>query len=253
MLCEYCGKEHCCHFGSGRFCSRSCASRYAAGKVKKRRCNFNKNVEELHSSNLLSRKWCCTHCGECFETRKRLYEHIHDKHPKGPGAWNKGLTKRESASIARAAEKYKAKCAAGLVKHNTSVSEVTKAKISRGMKKAHAEGRAHNIGQCRHNSKPSWPEEWFMRVISNEFKDTNYIREYAFGRYSLDFAWPDKKRCIEIDGEQHYRFQEYIDRDRRKDAYILSNGWNVLRLNWKETCANPKKMIRVAFNFIHEI
>jgi very-short-patch-repair endonuclease len=46
----------------------------------------------------------------------------------------------------------------------------------------------------------SYPEKWFMCVIKNEFKDKNFVREYPFIKYSLDFAWPHKKICIEIDG-----------------------------------------------------
>ena len=73
--------------------------------------------------------------------------------------------------------------------------------VSDMMKKAHAEGRAHNIGESRWNNKPSYPEKWFMTVIKNNFEDQNYIREFPFHRFSLDFAWVHKKKCIEIDGE----------------------------------------------------
>jgi len=69
------------------------------------------------------------------------------------------------------------------------------------MTKAHKEGRAHNIGESRWNNEPSYPERWFMKVIENEFEDKNYTREYPFHRFSLDFAWIEKKKCIEIDGD----------------------------------------------------
>lgn len=108
------------------------------------------------------------------------------------------------------------------------------------MKLAHKEGRAHNIGECRHNNEPSYPEKWFMRVIENEFSNKNYIREFPFYRYSLDFAWPDLKICIEIDGEQHERFEEYKERDIKKDELLKQEGWKELRISWKECCKNPK-------------
>lgn len=56
------------------------------------------------------------------------------------------------------------------------------------MKKAHKENRAWNIGKSRWNNKSSYPEEFFIRVIENEFSDKNYIREYPFKRFSLDFV-----------------------------------------------------------------
>lgn len=133
-------------------------------------------------------------------------------------------------------------------KHHTNEQ---KQQVSCAMKKAHKEGRAHNIGESRWNNEPSYPEKWFMTVIANEFDDKNYIREYPFHRYSLDFAWIDKKKCIEIDGEQHQRFDEYKERDKRKDVLLKEEGWQILRLNWKELkYTNTKNLIQLANNFI---
>lgn len=125
-------------------------------------------------------------------------------------------------------------------------SDKTKEKISRSMKRAHKEGRAHNIGECRHNNEPSYPEKWFMRVIENEFPIKEYVREFPFHNYSLDFAWPELKICIEIDGEQHQRYAEYKLRDNKKDALLKSEGWKELRIAWKECFNNPKHYINLA-------
>ena len=100
-------------------------------------------------------------------------------------------------------------------------------KISISMKKAHSEGRAWNIGKSRWNNEPSYPEKFFIQVIENEFDDKHYIREYNVGKYSIDFAWIYKKIAIEIDGDQHYRFKEYKERDIKKDKYcnnFINNG-----------------------------
>ena len=66
------------------------------------------------------------------------------------------------------------------------------------MKKAHKEGRAWNIGSSRWNNKPSYPEQFFLKVIENEFDDKGYVREYPFGRFSLDFAWPHKNYALKL-------------------------------------------------------
>lgn len=118
------------------------------------------------------------------------------------------------------------------------------------MKKAHAEGKAWNIGQSRWNNEPSYPEAFFMEVIENEFEDKEYIREYPFGIYSLDFAWEHKKRCIEIDGEQHQRFEDYQERDKRKDKVIKENNWECLRIVWKEFYKDTKYWIKITKEFI---
>lgn len=125
----------------------------------------------------------------------------------------------------------------------TKLSTEVKEKISKSMKIAHKEGRAHNIGECRHNNSPSYPEKWFMRVIENELSNKQYKREFSFHKYSLDFAWPELKICIEIDGDQHQRFEEYKQRDLEKDKLLKQEGWTELRIPWKECFKNPKYYI----------
>lgn len=132
-----------------------------------------------------------------------------------------------------------------------SISDESKEKTSNSMKIAHAEGRAWNIGKSRWNNEPSYPEIFFMKVIENEFIDKNFTREYPIGIYSIDFAWIDKKLAIEIDGEQHSRYPEYNERDRRKDVVIKDNGWEVLRVEWRDLYTETKKYISICKDFIH--
>ena len=116
------------------------------------------------------------------------------------------------------------------------------------MKKAHKEGRAHNIGESRWNNEHSYPEKWLIKVLENEFgmkEHLNYKTEMPFGKFSLDFAWPDKKFCIEIDGEQHERFEEYKLRDIKKDELLKEKNWEVFRIKWKECFNNPKFFIEL--------
>lgn len=89
-----------------------------------------------------------------------------------------------------------------------------------------------------------------MEVIKNEFPDKDYEREYPIGIWSYDFVWMHKKKCIEIDGDQHQRFDEYKERDQRKDEYALSKGWEILRISWKDFCNNTKEIINKAKEFI---
>lgn len=134
-------------------------------------------------------------------------------------------------------------------KPRPKLSHDTKIRISNSMKKAHKDGRAHNIGQSRWNNEPSYPEKFFMKVIENEFEDKNYNREYPVSIYSIDFAWVDKKLAIEIDGQQHEK-EEYKARDNRKDACLKKLDWKVLRIKWVDMYNNPKHCIKVAKDFI---
>jgi len=124
-------------------------------------------------------------------------------------------------------------------------------KISKSMKIAHKEGRAWNIGMSRWNNEASYPENFFMKVIENEFIDKNYKREFPIGIYSSDFCWEHLKKVIEIDGEQHQRFAEIKERDERKDVFLESMGYKVLRIPWIEMMNNSKAKIKEAYEFIH--
>lgn len=116
------------------------------------------------------------------------------------------------------------------------------------MKIAHKEGRAHNIGESRWNNEHSYPEKWLIKILENEFsmkENVDYRTEMPFGRYALDFAWENKKFAIEIDGEQHERFEEYKQRDIKKDELLEENSWTVMRIKWKDCYARPKYFIEI--------
>lgn len=170
----------------------------------------------------------------------------------GHTAWNKGLTKETSESVKRGAETFKQHYTEGQFdfyfkgKH---LSEEHKNKISASMKQAHKMGIAHNIGMCRWNNTPSYPEQFIMEVIKNEIDDKDYVYECPFHKYSFDFAWKHKKKYLEIDGKQH-ELPEYHQRDMAKDALAASEGWTGLRLAWKDIFNDTKTYIAKIKSFI---
>lgn len=255
-ICENCQKKHDGLYGSGRFCSEHCKRSWCSKQIKNHKCNFN-----CHKNNN-GRKpygtWVCPYCEVILNTKHERQKHIHEYHVKKDLngktiSWNKGLTKESDKRILLRSKKISDKYKNGKLRiwcYGQHLTDEHKKKISNSMKKAHKDGRAHNIGISRWNNEPSYPEKWFMLVIENEFIDKHYIREYPFHKFSLDFAWVEKKKSIEIDGEQHQRFIEYKKRDKRKDRELEKEGWQILRLNWKEVFFEPKKWIQIANDFI---
>ena len=194
----------------------------------------------------------CEYCEKKF-SKYGIHHHINRKHLGKPPTnenkkpWNLGLTKETDKRVERnglnAGKALKGK-------KQGPLKEEHKRAISRSMRLAHKEGRAHNIGMSRWNNEPSYPEKFFMKVIENEFLDKDYKREHNVSIYSIDFAWLDKKKAIEIDGDQHQRFIEYIERDKRKDVCLRDNGWSILRIVWVDMYNDPKHYIRLAKEFI---
>lgn len=203
----------------------------------------------------------CCFCERKFTTKPGLGNHKRscnlnpDRNPKkySKPIWNKGLTKETSESIRKGSEKYKENLKAGKFLPSftgRTLTEEHKQKISVAMKEAHNNGTAWNIGMSRWNNTPSYPEIFFAKVIENEFSDKEYLSEFNVGIFSIDFAWVNKKKAIEIDGEQHYRFKEIIERDKRKNKYLELNGWEIHRIRWKDLYANSKFHIKEAKQFI---
>lgn len=166
--------------------------------------------------------------------------------------WNKGLTKQTDDRVRKNGESYHKTIINGI---NTPpqlgkpLSEQHKKKVSEGMKKAHKQGRAWNIGMSRWNSEMSYPQKFFTMVIANQFEDKNYKHQYPVGKYSLDFAWVDKKKCIQIDGQQHLK-EDAIQHDRIRDQYLVAQDWDILRISWKQMCNDFKGTIKIAKQFI---
>jgi very-short-patch-repair endonuclease len=202
----------------------------------------------------------CKICGKEY-SKFGIGNHIWRTHGEGKThkpnkdkiGWNKGLTKETDERVKRGGETFSKRLKNGEIKHSQEgkpLSKEHKKKVSESMKKAHKEGRAWNIGMSRWNNESSYPEEFFMKVIANEFEDKNYINEHPVGIYSLDFAWVHKKKVIEIDGAQHQRFEEYKERDKRKDKFLIKEGWQILRVSWKDISNNTKQEIQKCKDFI---
>lgn len=205
----------------------------------------------------------CNKCGKECKNKRSLSSHrwkahttAGQNHKPGIGlsheAWNKGLT-RDDPRVAQQFKTLKESYASGKIINafkNKKHSNITKQKISKKMKIAHAEGRAHNIGRSRWNNEPSYPEKFFMKIIENEFDDKKYDYEEPFYRYSLDFVWKHKKKVIEIDGEQHEKFEEQKNRDIKKDKLLIEEGYQLLRIKWKDMFHDTKTYIKKAKDFI---
>lgn len=197
-------------------------------------------------------------CPECGKECKPLGLASHLKrvhHPdevvwknKDRMGWSKGKSKATDHSVAKISKSNTGK----QYPDRKKISDDDRGKISASMKRAHTEDRAHNIGKSRWNNEPSYPEKFFAEVIANEFNDKAVQREYPIGRFSIDFAWVHLKKAIEIDGDQHERFEKQRESDARKDKTLKDAGWQVLRVKWKTMFRDTKVEIAKCKKFIDE-
>ena len=107
-------------------------------------------------------------------------------------------------------------------------TEETKKKISEGVKKWCAEHPDEVPYRKYHSSRESYPEKYFREVLENS--RIVFEQEYAVNRYSLDFAFPEKKLYFEVDGKQHENMKEH---DLIRTEFLKEKGWKLIcRIQW---------------------
>ncbi len=63
-----------------------------------------------------------------------------------------------------------------------------------------------------------------------EMQSMNYIAQHKIGRYYVDFYLPDSGTVIEADGDYWHSKPKVIAKDARKENWLLSKGYEVIRL-----------------------
>jgi very-short-patch-repair endonuclease len=114
---------------------------------------------------------------------------------------------------------------------NRIVSEKTKAKISASRIKYLNENPDKVPYRLNHSSKESYPEKCFRECLEKN-KIKGWIKEMPFLRFSIDFAFPEFKMAVEIDGSTH-NSEKVKEIDKRKTEALNNEGWRVIRFTAK--------------------
>ena len=90
---------------------------------------------------------------------------------------------------------------------------------------------------CSHKCYMKSREETMPERLMREFLDKQkikYKQEYRISSYWIDFYIPTKNLCIEVDGDYWHNLEKVKIRDRKKDNYLKSKGYNLMRIREKE-------------------
>ena len=208
--------------------------------------------------------WKCEYCDEIFKTRTLLYEHwklFPHHHIKKSSATHKGTYYCKYCNRffdqLNSLHLHEKHCKENpnrihAKNYGSKMSDNQKQKLSKIMKEKHKLGLAPTLSDLRRKCKPSYPEQWLIKLILNENLNSNYIREYKFHTFSLDFVWLESKKVIEMDGRFHKISEYQKDCDKRKDQLLKNEGWTELRIDWEYCCNNTKEVIEQIKNFIGE-
>jgi very-short-patch-repair endonuclease len=59
------------------------------------------------------------------------------------------------------------------------------------------------------------------------------------GPYEVDFLWKPEGVAVEVDGFRHHASRPGFEGDRRKDAWLLGQGIQVIRVTWRQIQREP--------------
>jgi very-short-patch-repair endonuclease len=64
------------------------------------------------------------------------------------------------------------------------------------------------------------------------------------GEYRLDFAYPELKLAIEVDGYVWHFSPEHTGRDNNRRNKLTLQGWQILVYTWREVADEPERVAR---------
>jgi very-short-patch-repair endonuclease len=68
------------------------------------------------------------------------------------------------------------------------------------------------------------------RLRDRRLADLKFVRQEPLGPFVADFVCREEKLVVEVDGATHSTDEE-IERDRRREAYLRSKGYRVVRIH----------------------
>jgi very-short-patch-repair endonuclease len=77
---------------------------------------------------------------------------------------------------------------------------------------------------------------------AHRMNGASFRRQTPIGPFIVDFVCQAARLVVEIDGGQHFESKEE-QRDARRDAYLISRGFRVLRFNNHEVMSNRQGVL----------
>lgn len=72
---------------------------------------------------------------------------------------------------------------------------------------------------------------------------TGWRTNYQVGRYRVDFAFPERRVAIEVDGWAFHSERADFQHDRERQNEIMLMRWQVLRFTWLDLTAYPERVL----------
>jgi very-short-patch-repair endonuclease len=61
--------------------------------------------------------------------------------------------------------------------------------------------------------------------------------------YEVDFLWRRERLVVEVDGFAFHSSQRAFERDRRRDGRLLTAGYRIMRVTWRQLTEEPEVLL----------
>lgn len=78
------------------------------------------------------------------------------------------------------------------------------------------------------------------------------IPQYQLNGYRLDFAWPDQKVAVEVDGHDYHKTKEQRSCDAKRDRELAKLGWTTLRFTGSDVYRDADAVAQEILTFVDQ-
>lgn len=102
-------------------------------------------------------------------------------------------------------------------------------------------------------SYPNYPEkpEYVVLEAMNRI-GLHPKHRHLIGKLAVDFAFPELKLAVELDGEHHHEADKELRGAQERDEYLKSMGWRVYRIPATRALQSPPLIAQSVLGFIKQ-
>lgn len=107
-------------------------------------------------------------------------------------------------------------------------------------------GRALLLGFLASENGPAFDRSIAERVFHERVRDAGLPpprTNIVVHGFEVDCLWPGERLVVEIDGRRYHSDARAFERDRDRDTALLSAGYRVMRVTWKQITEEPTKVL----------
>jgi very-short-patch-repair endonuclease len=81
--------------------------------------------------------------------------------------------------------------------------------------------------------------ERLLRTLCREAQLPQPLCNVRVGGVEVDFLWPTERLIVEVDGYRYHAHRAAFERDRLRDARLVTAGFRVIRITWRQLTERP--------------